>query len=294
MKKLLVLSAFLLAGNILNAQTNTVEAKAAYLLAEENYGKGDMRAALDYINEAAAKLGTTNAKICYLKIMILKEASQKDTLALSKLDSAILAFETAPDIADFNEEKILEIAKIKIERKRNAVIENEKKKYSAAAMEENMNAFQKKIGWRIGMPVDSVVALHQNEFDEFLRKSSRKKGKISPDENVRVDIAGKGPMYVTFKNGVLAAYYCYVHNLFEKPGYEQSHPVLKQTLDNLTNQFGFLPVPVISESTPGDSQSKIAQYTWRSKQVTLLLEIQETTTKTSGWAVYKMSLSANP
>jgi hypothetical protein len=293
LKKYFFIIVLLVAAETVTAQTNPLEAKAAYLLAEENYGKGDMRAALDYINEATAKLGTANAKICYLKIMILKEMSSKDTNAVTKLDSAILAFETAPDVADFNEEKTLEIAKIKIEQKRNAVIAKENKKYSALAIEENMMALQNKIGWRIGMPLDSAVVLHKELFDEFLKNASRKKDKIRPDEFVRVIVKGKGPVDIQFKNGFLSSYQYYVHNLFEQPDYEQSRKVLKQTLDDLTTQFGYLPEPQFFSSASVESQSKITRYTWKSTRVILLLDLQETTSKSSGWAVYKMNFSAN-
>jgi hypothetical protein len=292
MKKLLALSALMFVGYTVNAQANALEAKAAYLLAEESYGKGEMHAALDYINEASSKLGTANAKICYLKIMILKEVSFKDTNALAKMDSAILAFEKAPDIADFNEEKILEIVKIKIERKRNAVVENEKKKYSAEMLEENMTALQNKIGWRIGMPVDSVVASHKDVFDAFFKKSNRKKNKIEPVDALSLNADTKGVSYIEFRNGLLSECVYYFHNLFETPAYEKSRQVLKQILDDLTNQFGYLPEPKTSSSGPGLPRSTISRYTWESKRVILVLEIQETTSKDNGWAVYKMRLSS--
>jgi hypothetical protein len=295
MKKLLVLSAFMLAGYTVHAQVNAVEAKAAYLLAEENYGKGAFTAALDYINEATTKLGTANAKISYLKVMILKEMSLKDTNALVKMDTAILAFEKAPDIAGFNEEKILEITKIKLERKRNAVVENEQRKFSAAALEENMTAFQNKLGWRIGMPVDSVVSLHKAIFDDYFKKNRRSDKKITPDAVLWLSTPAPGIGRIDFKNGFLAAYQYYFHNIFETPSYAISRPVLKRVLDDMTNQFGYLPEPKVSSSagTSSEGQAVISQYTWKSKRAVLLLEIQETTTKASGWAVYKMTLTEN-
>lgn len=278
----------------ISAQVNSVEAKAAYLLAEESYGKGEMRAALDYVNEATSRLGIANAKICYLKIMILKEISFKDTNALAKMDSAILEFEKTKDISDFNEEKILEVAKLKIERKRNIIVENEQRKYSAEALEKNMTAFQNKIGWHIGMPVDSVVGSHRDLFDPIFKKRGAKKNKMGPDETEWLGMPfGAGISQVEFRNGFLFGYLHYFHNLFDTPDYAKSRPVLKQILSDLTSQFGYLPEPKTSSSGAGLPQSTISQYTWKSKRVMLLLEIQETTSKDNGWAVYKMKLSAN-
>src|SRR6476469_6906064 len=145
------------------AQTNSLEAKAAYLLAEESYGKGAMNDALQYLDEAILKLGTANAKVLYLKIMTLKELSAKNKAFDSKLDSAIAAFEKAPDAEDFNEEKSLEVMKVKMERT--------KIKKQANQLPQLIDAFQQHTGWVIGMSADSAKMIQKNLNKGFYETS---------------------------------------------------------------------------------------------------------------------------
>jgi len=100
------------------AQTNQVEAKAAYLLAEESYAKGDMKSTVQYLDEAGNKLGSVNAKILYLKIMAQRELANADQSYFAKLDSTIALFQKSPDVSTFNEDKVLEVAKIKLQLKK--------------------------------------------------------------------------------------------------------------------------------------------------------------------------------
>ena len=97
-----------------SAQTNTSEAKAAYLLAEESYGKGDYKNALEFLRTAREALGGTNCKVLYLQIMATRELYAKDSSVNSKLLPLILEFEKSADYASFNEEKSLEITKLKL------------------------------------------------------------------------------------------------------------------------------------------------------------------------------------
>lgn len=98
----------------LTAQTNANEAKAAYLLAEESYGKGDYKTTLEFLRQAREALGGTNCKVLYLQIMATRELYAMDTSLNSKLHPLIVAFEKSADYADFNEEKSLEITKLKL------------------------------------------------------------------------------------------------------------------------------------------------------------------------------------
>ncbi|MBI2283527.1 MAG: hypothetical protein HYU71_07460 [Bacteroidetes bacterium] len=54
----------------LYSQVNETEAKAAYMLAEENYGKANYPVALTFLKNAKLKLGGANCKILYLQIQI--------------------------------------------------------------------------------------------------------------------------------------------------------------------------------------------------------------------------------
>ena len=96
------------------SQTNQTEAKAAYLLAEESYGKRDYKTALDFLKQVKISMGTSNCKILYLEIIATRELYAKDSSNAEKLLPMITEFEKSSDYADFNEEKTLEIVKLKL------------------------------------------------------------------------------------------------------------------------------------------------------------------------------------
>ncbi len=114
LKKILVSCIFCFSLLATQAQTNANEAKAAYLLAEESYGKGDYKAALEFLQQTREALGGSNCKVLYLQIMATRELYAKDTSKNNQLLSLILEFEKSPDYANFNEEKSLEISKLKL------------------------------------------------------------------------------------------------------------------------------------------------------------------------------------
>lgn len=144
------------------AQNNQMEAKAAYMLAEEEFNNAKYTDAIKYLDEAITKLGTANAKILYLKIMSYKALAEKDKKYNSKLLETIAAFEKAPDVADFNEEKSLEVVKLKlaIKRSEEAIVEADK-----AAAEEKQRKLELQMkairevsykGMRLGMTEDAL------------------------------------------------------------------------------------------------------------------------------------------
>ncbi|SJZ62924.1 hypothetical protein [Sediminibacterium ginsengisoli] len=134
MKKLLGIIAFLIAaGYTVQAQGNANEAKAAYLLAEECYGKADYKCTLDYLKQARTILDGTNCKILYLQIMASRELYAKSPYAADMLLPLIEEFEKSPDHATFNEEKSLEITKMKLALKNAQRLAAEQKKEKEAA-----------------------------------------------------------------------------------------------------------------------------------------------------------------
>lgn len=146
MKKILVALAFVAATGSIHAQTapSPNEAKAAYLLAEESYGKGDYKAALDFIQQVKASLGAANCKILYLEIMITKELYTKDPATVAeKVLPLIEQFEKSPDYADFNEEKSLEITKLKLGLRSALKSWNEKNAVSHAAEKKFADEFNR-------------------------------------------------------------------------------------------------------------------------------------------------------
>lgn len=255
------------------SQTNPLEAKAAYLLAEESYGKGDMRAALEYIEEAATKLGAANAKILYLKIMTLKELSAKNAAFNNQLDSAIAAFEKAADIADFNEEKTMEIVKIKLERKRQRNLGNQ--------VEQSILDYQTKTGWVIGMRADSLEKQRPDLFTTqpgkyYVYKTgvSRTMSLLyhyqSPNLQNLTDI-------ITIKDSLISSHAHYYYNYpTETPDFGQSVKAQVAVLDELKNTFGYIPDPELKttdydKSTGGSLTNYI--YTWPGKELKISLSI---------------------
>lgn len=113
MKNLLLAVSICFACSV-SAQTNANEAKAAYLLAEESYGKGDYKNTLEFLRAVREALGGTNCKVLYLQIMATRELYKIDTGSNNNLLSLISEFEKNPDYANFNEEKSLEISKLKL------------------------------------------------------------------------------------------------------------------------------------------------------------------------------------
>lgn len=132
MRKTILVLCLSLTGLVTRAQDNATEAKAAYLLAEECYGKGDYKCTLAYLKEVHKNLGSTNCKILYLQIMATREMLAKSETLADAVLPLVEEFEKSPDYADFNEEKKLEISKIKL------VIRNERKEAIAKAKEKEI------------------------------------------------------------------------------------------------------------------------------------------------------------
>jgi hypothetical protein len=116
-KILLFLSLFLIVSISAKSQTNANEAKAAFLLAEESYGKAEYKEALNYLDQAKKSFGAANSKMLYLQIQIQLELLKTDKSYHDKLITTIADFESAPDYKDFNEEKTLEVTKAKLKLK---------------------------------------------------------------------------------------------------------------------------------------------------------------------------------
>lgn len=98
----------------LHAQTAAAEARAAYLLAEEAFTANDWKGALSYLEDCKKKIGTPNCKILYLQIMSEMELAKADSSYQTAVLRSIADFEKAPDVKNFNEDKVLEVMKTKI------------------------------------------------------------------------------------------------------------------------------------------------------------------------------------
>ena len=144
--------------SLLLGQTNQLEAKAAYMLAEEAFAASNYPATLNYLETAVTKLGGANSKILYLKIMAQQELSKTDKRYLAKLDSTIADFEKAPDVANFNEEKVLEVIKLKMQIKQEA------------DAVKNSTLFNRD-GWTFGTSLDALK-IKKPEFFENISSTS--------------------------------------------------------------------------------------------------------------------------
>ncbi len=114
MKTLLLFTIYLFSSFVSFSQTTATEAKAAYLLAEEAFTANDWKGTLGYLDECKKKIGTPNSKILYLQMMAEMELAKADSTYNDAVLKTIAAFEKAPDLKNFNEDKVLEVMKTKI------------------------------------------------------------------------------------------------------------------------------------------------------------------------------------
>ena len=145
------------------AQNNATEAKAAYLLAEEEFNAGKYESAISYLNQATEKLGAPNAKILYLKIMALQAMPQRDDAQVDGLIRAIEAFEKAADIESFNEEKKLEVYKLKLKTAR--LLEARPKN----PLEVSVYSLLKVSGLKLGMNLEELQAAEPDFFAKAIK-----------------------------------------------------------------------------------------------------------------------------
>lgn len=157
---------FCLSSIIVSAQNNALQAKAAYMLAEEEFNNGKYADAIKYLDEASAKLGTANAKILYLKIMSYKALSEKDDKQIFKLKEAIAAFEKAPDVSDFNEEKVLEVLKLKMQVAKYKPVSETEDKVHKMMFTGSWAYYYGKL--KLGMPVSKLEEMFQ-QVPDWLR-----------------------------------------------------------------------------------------------------------------------------
>lgn len=272
------------------AQSNSLEARAAYLLAEENYGKGDMHSALQYLDEASSKLGAANAKILYLKIMVLKEISVKDTSFGSKLDAAITDFGKAPDAADFNEEKTMEVIKIKLERKQF--------KNTEANVGRALEEYMKKTGWIIGMHVDSLEKQRKDLFVTQPNKYYLDRSKVGENEIISYYGDAKKTKLidvVIVNKGISISYaHFYFSNKTDNAGFDETKQALIPILEELKNTFGYLPEPVITKGAydkPLGGEFAMHNYKWESKDLRADLTINYYSPSSGNSAMCALSLS---
>nr|WP_294792715.1 hypothetical protein [uncultured Mucilaginibacter sp.] len=267
MKKCYLFWLLLLALSFKTYAQADLEAKAAYLLAEEKYGKGDMKATLEYLDEAAGKLGSANAKILYLKIMAQRELANKDQRYLTKLDSTIALFQNSPDAKAFNEEKALEIMKIKLELKKE-LARIPSAKDAAAMAAAGIKLYESEHpDWPLGAPTKTIKNQHSDLFRTFTV--------INNDQGAHyVNInATQGTSVFSFRNDRL---FRYQEKYFDYKDDDLEHTKGKATfasvLENFRKKFGYLPIPEIVDQ-PQNGKLHTESYIWKDGDKTILLMV---------------------
>jgi hypothetical protein len=158
MKQLLLFALLVCSLSNSYAQSSSTDAKAAYLLAEESFAANDWKGTLSYLAECQKKLGTVNSKVLYLQIMAQLELAKTDTTYQNTVLKSITAFEKAPDIKNFNEEKVLEVAKTKL--RLNRLAEETQK---AREAQEERNRWMKTLGGMIVSEKDGHGLIMANQ-----------------------------------------------------------------------------------------------------------------------------------
>lgn len=218
MKKYIVALIALLCINICFAQeqnivnkTNQTEAKAAYMLAEESYDKANYPAALSYLKNAQKSLGGSNSKILYLQIQIEKEISKTQNNYRDSLIKTISAFQVAPDIKDFNEDKVLEVIKMKIELEQ--LVAREKSIITEKKLEDSLRIVTDSIekvkklsllffadGWELGQSLESA----QKKIPTYFLKTKVEPSQIFPNLKIITSEAEpKLAIYVNSNNKII-------------------------------------------------------------------------------------------
>lgn len=186
MKILLVLVTLTFSFIATSAQTNSAEAKAAYMLAEEEFAAGKYAASISYLDEAASKLRGANAKILYLKIMALSELVKTNSDSLQSLNNAISAFEKTPDFSTFNEDKQLEVLKLKMKLGREAKFGRE-----ISAIEAMVYLKMQIIGWQLGNTLEETKKAHPDYFLKAAKTQINKETEYYSSDQKDVNVTFK-------------------------------------------------------------------------------------------------------
>lgn len=254
MRLCIFLSFLLLSSLPALAQINETEAKASYMLAEENYGKGNYPVALTFLKNAKTSLGGANCKILYLQIQIESELAKTRKNYRDSLLNTIAAFQAAPDVKDFNEDKVLEVVKMKLELAQKLTEEKallaEQKAAEEAKNEKTFKDWRFTAGLNLGLTVKEAEKM----YPVFFRKI---KTEMSQDYPGLEMISSKPVSYNTFtviasvfiKNGKIVGNRIvqeYEEGDSKKNNYEAFKKSMLNERDNNNKLFGFEPISLPS------------------------------------------------
>lgn len=266
------------------SQTNEGEAKAAFLLAEEFYAKSDFKNALGFIDKAKKSLGEGNCKIYYLEILMRNEMYKFDKTQYVLLMQAIGAFQSSKDINAFNEEKVIEVLKIKMllaQEQDNKRIADSISLSEKIRKEKNFNEYNFR-GWTLNVPFNEIKSSKENHpfFSKKLdRNEIKETGRTYHYNDKMVSWFGrKESSWFFINNGIkdsVAAIAVgtdgivkrYVRLKLVKPYYEknaftkeQADEYMKSMIDSYSRSLGFEPE---KRTTTLNNVYSTTDYTWR-------------------------------
>ena len=266
MQKGLIVVLLLLFSQPIYSQVNETEAKAAYMLAEENYGKGSYPLALTFLKNAKAKLGGANCKILYLQIQIESELAKTQKNYQDSLLKTITDFQNSPDIKEFNEDKVLEVVKMKMEIEQKGIEEKElreKKATDAATKEKLFNDFSLTQGWELGQTLEEAEKKHPN----FFRRTSSEKSGLFPGLKLisSKDVADLS-VYVNANKKIIGfrTNVEYPRLISKYQNYASGKDLKMKLVDAYTQIFGF--APVVGYATPDG-----LQYIWKKNKKSVVI-----------------------
>lgn len=266
MKQLLTILFLVLMLPPVQAQNNGAEAKAAYLLAEEQFNAGKYEDCISYLDEAIKNLGTANSKILYLKIMSQRELAKKDPDYVAKLKATIESFEKLPDVASFNEEKFMEVMKLKLFLKKEGTVEKEPEDPTTASFRNYTID-----GFNTGLSIEGLKKLKPNYFARVSKSASNGIESYLPQAGVNaVNLSAKNDVVFTIQK-----------MLFDYFTDDADFSKGMSTFNNFKNtlHFNFQPVETREESGDKDMLSVTTHYKWTTGTKELDLSITKTTSK---------------
>jgi tetratricopeptide (TPR) repeat protein len=253
MKKLFLFLFMILLIATSHGQTSPAEAKAAYLLAEEEFGAGKYTTAIAYLDQAVTKLGNANAKILYLKIMALAELSRQDEENIEPLKKAIAAFEKTPDFGAFNEDKQLEVMKLKLK-----LLSDGSLGKSISPLEESVYSKLGISGWQVGAKLEEMKAAHPDYFSRATRTPMG-------DTAEWYSLVSEQNFAVFVKQGIVATISKALSaNETDDASFSRGYAQFNE----LKNYFGGSPEEKVTNKTYTSTPAKYGGFKWVTKNLT--------------------------
>jgi hypothetical protein len=261
---------------------SAMEARAAFILAEEEFAANRYENSLKFIEQAAAKPGNASPQLLYLKIKCLQALNQKDIKYTADLKSSIEAFEKSQGLASFPEDKQLDVMKIKLRLSQGVALATGD---FTESMTETFKKYQPN-GFRLGMTLEEAKQLKPN----FFAKAS--KAPVPNDNTAEsytlFESGGSVLNIITFKNGRVT----FINGAITTSGENKSFSKGKAALDNFLQYFTGTPEVKTEEKSYTKNDTTIETvYTWKEGNVIATIRYSTVTYKFMlGTKTYSSSL----